>query len=111
MTVTAAVGPLCSQHGQDTVDELRSKDYKHSLERKEREARDQRQRERTARAFTGELYSLLRAMLFGVTQLPRWGCTHMARFCLEGGVLFTGCDSAWVEGGAVPGGWGSVHRV
>ena len=43
----------CSQHGQDTVDELRSKDYKHSLERKEKEARDQRQRERTGRAFTG----------------------------------------------------------
>lgn len=43
----------CSQHGQDTTDELRSKDYKHSLERKEKEARDQRQRERAGRAFTG----------------------------------------------------------
>lgn len=47
------VVPPCSQHGQDTTDELRSKDYKHSLERKEKEARDQRQRERAGRAFTG----------------------------------------------------------
>lgn len=100
---------LCSQHGQDTVEELRSKDYKHSLERKEKEARDQRQRERTGRAFTG-MWRYRRCVS------PHRACALLSSWWSG---WFTGCvrnsadsvtGASLVFGGALlPGGNNSSH--
>ena len=78
---SCCVGPPHRQHGQDTVEELRSKDYKHSLERKEKEARDQRQRERTGRAFTGMSAYMHIEEKACTSSLTGWLLTYIGSSC------------------------------